>query len=100
MKLKRNQIAVMNIQYKYFPLSRFLDDAVENGVEKGRITFCRIVERWRTKGGREKRRGKGWRRQTLRKRKRGERGRLSTKVIDLSITLSTYTPCFFVKKVV
>ena len=23
----------MNIQYKYFPLSRFLDDAVENGVE-------------------------------------------------------------------
>ena len=33
MKLKRNQIAVMNIQYKYFPLSRFLDDAVENGVE-------------------------------------------------------------------
>lgn len=32
-KITRKQIAVMNIQYKYFPLTRFLDDAVENGVE-------------------------------------------------------------------
>lgn len=32
-KISRKQIAVMNIQYKYFPLTRFLDDAVENGVE-------------------------------------------------------------------
>jgi len=31
--IKRSQIAVMNIQYKYFPLSLFLDDAVRNGVE-------------------------------------------------------------------
>lgn len=31
--LKRSQIAVMNIQYKYFPLTLFLDDAVRNGVE-------------------------------------------------------------------
>ena len=28
----RNQIAVMNIQYKYFPLERFLEDAVRNQV--------------------------------------------------------------------
>lgn len=33
-KISRKQIAVMNIQYKYFPLTRFLDDAVENGVER------------------------------------------------------------------
>lgn len=32
-KISRKQIAVMNIQYKYFPLLKFLDDAVENGVE-------------------------------------------------------------------
>lgn len=32
-KISRKQIAVMNIQYKYFPLQKFLDDAVENGVE-------------------------------------------------------------------
>lgn len=32
-KISRKQIAVMNIQYKYFPLTKFLDDAVENGVE-------------------------------------------------------------------
>ncbi len=31
--IRRNQIAVMNIQYKYFPLTRFLDDAVRNHVE-------------------------------------------------------------------
>ncbi|WP_418419541.1 sugar phosphate isomerase/epimerase family protein [Blautia sp.] len=31
--LKRNQIAVMNIQYKFFPLTKFLDDAVKNEVE-------------------------------------------------------------------
>lgn len=30
--LSRDQIAVMNIQYKYFPLTRFLDDAVNYGV--------------------------------------------------------------------
>lgn len=30
--LSRDQIAVMNIQYKYFPLTRFLDDAVKNEV--------------------------------------------------------------------
>ncbi len=28
----RRQISVMNIQYKYFPLSLFLDDAVRFGV--------------------------------------------------------------------
>lgn len=32
-RISRKQIAVMNIQYKYFPLTKFLDDAVENGVE-------------------------------------------------------------------
>lgn len=32
MHIKRDRIAVMNIQYKYFPLSRFLDDAAANGV--------------------------------------------------------------------
>lgn len=32
-KIRRKQIAVMNIQYKYFPLDKFLNDAVENGVE-------------------------------------------------------------------
>lgn len=32
-KISREQIAVMNIQYKYYPLTKFLDDAVENGVE-------------------------------------------------------------------
>lgn len=32
-QISRDQIAVMNIQYKYFPLTRFLDDAVENGVK-------------------------------------------------------------------
>lgn len=32
-KIKKNQIAVMNIQYKYFPLTSFLDDAVNNEVE-------------------------------------------------------------------
>ena len=31
--LKKNQISVMNIQYKYFPLTMFLDDAVRNNVE-------------------------------------------------------------------
>ncbi len=31
--IKKSQIAVMNIQYKYFPLEKFLDDAVENHVE-------------------------------------------------------------------
>lgn len=31
--LKKNQISVMNIQYKYFPLTLFLDDAVKNQVE-------------------------------------------------------------------
>ncbi|WP_333651420.1 sugar phosphate isomerase/epimerase family protein [Lacrimispora sp.] len=31
--INRNQIAIMNIQYKYFPLTRFLDDAVANGVK-------------------------------------------------------------------
>ncbi len=31
--MKRDQIAVMNIQYKYFPLQLFLDDAVRNGVK-------------------------------------------------------------------
>lgn len=32
-QIKREQIAIMNIQYKYFPLVRFLDDAVKNGVK-------------------------------------------------------------------
>lgn len=32
-KITRSQIAVMNIQYKYFPLTLFLDDAVRNGVD-------------------------------------------------------------------
>lgn len=32
-KITGSQIAVMNIQYKYFPLTLFLDDAVRNGVE-------------------------------------------------------------------
>lgn len=31
--LEKNQISVMNIQYKYFPLTMFLDDAVRNNVE-------------------------------------------------------------------
>ncbi|HJB08114.1 MAG TPA: sugar phosphate isomerase/epimerase [Candidatus Enterocloster faecavium] len=31
--ISRKQISVMNIQYKYFPLSLFLDDAVRFGVE-------------------------------------------------------------------
>ena len=31
--MNRNQIAIMNIQYKYFPLTRFLDDAVINDVK-------------------------------------------------------------------
>ncbi len=31
--LNKSQIAVMNIQYKYFPLTLFLDDAVKNNVE-------------------------------------------------------------------
>lgn len=31
--INRDQIAVMNIQYKYFPLTRFLDDAVKNDVK-------------------------------------------------------------------
>jgi protein FrlC len=31
--IKKNQIAVMNIQYKYFPLTAFLDDAVKNNVD-------------------------------------------------------------------
>ena len=31
--IKREQVAVMNIQYKYFPLALFLDDAVRNGVK-------------------------------------------------------------------
>lgn len=33
MNLKRNQIAIMNIQYKYFPFTKFLDDAVKYGVK-------------------------------------------------------------------
>ena len=31
--IKRKQISLMNIQYKYFPLSLFLDDAEKLGVE-------------------------------------------------------------------
>lgn len=31
--IKRAQLAAMNIQYKYFPLERFLDDAVRNEFE-------------------------------------------------------------------
>ena len=31
--LKRSQIAAMNIQYKFFPLTKFLDDAVNNQVQ-------------------------------------------------------------------
>ena len=30
--LKRSQVAIMNIQYKFFPLTKFLDDAVKNQV--------------------------------------------------------------------
>lgn len=30
--IKKSQIAVMNIQYRYFPLEKFLDDAVKNQV--------------------------------------------------------------------
>ncbi|MEM1484285.1 TIM barrel protein [Oscillospiraceae bacterium PP1C4] len=30
--LNRSQVAVMNIQYKYFPVATFLDDAVKNNV--------------------------------------------------------------------
>lgn len=33
MKIERSRVAAMNIQYKYFPLCKFLDDAVENGVK-------------------------------------------------------------------
>lgn len=32
-KISSKQIAVMNIQYKYFPLTKFLNDAVKNGVK-------------------------------------------------------------------
>ena len=32
-KMSLKQIAVMNIQYKYFPLTKFLNDAVKNGVK-------------------------------------------------------------------
>ena len=32
-KVSSKQIAVMNIQYKYFPLTKFLNDAVKNGVK-------------------------------------------------------------------
>ena len=32
-KINRRQISVMNIQYRYFPLSLFLDDAVRYGSE-------------------------------------------------------------------
>ena len=32
-KINRRQISVMNIQYRYFPLSLFLDDAVRYGAE-------------------------------------------------------------------
>lgn len=31
--LKRSQIAVMNIQYKFFPLIKFFEDAVANKVQ-------------------------------------------------------------------
>ena len=31
--ISRDQIAVMNIQYKYFPLTRFLNDAAENQIK-------------------------------------------------------------------
>lgn len=31
--IKKSQIAVMNIQYRYFPLEKFLDDAVDNCVQ-------------------------------------------------------------------
>ncbi len=30
--LMKSQVAAMNIQYKYYPFTRFLDDVVENGV--------------------------------------------------------------------
>ena len=33
MKIRRDQIAIMNIQYKYFPFTKFLDDAVKYGVK-------------------------------------------------------------------
>ena len=32
-RISRKQIAVMNIQYRYFPLTAFLDDAIRYGVE-------------------------------------------------------------------
>ena len=46
--LKRNQIAVMNIQYKFFPLTKFLDDAAKNEVNVlncggQRLTFIRKI---------------------------------------------------------
>lgn len=31
-KITRDRIAAMNIQYKYYPLARFLDDAVRSGL--------------------------------------------------------------------
>lgn len=31
--LVRDQVAIMNIQYKYFPLEKFLDDAISNNVK-------------------------------------------------------------------
>ena len=31
--IRRSQIASMNIQYRYFPLERFLDDTVAAGIE-------------------------------------------------------------------
>jgi len=42
-QISREQIAVMNIQYKYFPLTRFLDDAVENGVKNISGMFCLTI---------------------------------------------------------
>ena len=33
MNINRDQISIMNIQYKYFPFTKFLDDAVKYGVK-------------------------------------------------------------------
>ena len=33
MNIRRDQISIMNIQYKYFPFTKFLDDAVKYGVK-------------------------------------------------------------------
>ena len=31
--MKKSQVSVMNIQYRYYPLEKFLDDAVKNEVQ-------------------------------------------------------------------